>query len=255
MTSAIQLFNYEQRPVRTVVIDGKIWFVAKDVCDILGYSNVTDALNNHLDEDERNTLAIREGNRGNPVVNIINQSGLFCLILRSNQPQAKKFRRWVTEIVLPQVITNGLPENPEHQREKFSMELFNAARAIHEMAGIKDNQLVLVMDKITQHLTGYSMLALSGTVLVAPSNCQLLTPTELGKHFGVSARKMNEILCSNGYQKREGNGYEPLEGGEPYAVMLDTGKQHSDGTPIRQLKWESSFITEIEDLFTQEAQS
>ena len=66
------------------------WFVAKDVCDILGYSNVTKALNDHLDDDERSTLTIREGIRGNPNMNIINESGLYCLILRSNMPKAKE---------------------------------------------------------------------------------------------------------------------------------------------------------------------
>lgn len=60
---------------------------------------------------------------------------------------------------------------------------------------------------------------------------------------------MNEILCREGYQKREGKTYEPLEMGEAYAVMLDTHKRHTDGTPIRQLKRESDFLTEIEDLF------
>lgn len=251
MTSAIQLFNYEQRPVRTVVIDGKIWFVAKDVCDILEYSNSRDVLANHLDDDEVSNVAIYDGSQ-NRNMNVINQSGLFCLILRSNQPQAKKFRRWVTEVVLPQVMQNGLPEP---QIEKFTTAIIDAAQRIHEAAGIKGNQLALALDKITERYTGQSMLALSGTTLVAPTNCQLLNPTELGKHFGVSARKLNSILCADGYQKREGKGYEPLEAGEPYAVMLDTGKQHSDGTPVRQLKWESSFITEIEDLFTQEVLS
>ena len=145
-----------------------------------------------------------------------------------------------------------MPENSERQKEIFSMDFMNASRMVHEIVGITGNQLALAMDKIIEKLTGCSPLALSGTVLEAPTKCQLLTPTELGKHFGVSARKLNAILCDNGYQKREGKSYEPLEAGEPYAVMLDANKQHSDGTPIRQLKWESSFITEIEDLFTQE---
>ena len=90
------------------------WWVAKDVCDILGYSNVTDTLNKHLDEDERSTLAIREGTSpkgGNPNMNVINESGLYCLILRSNMPKAKEFRKWVTTTVLPQVMREGLPDS------------------------------------------------------------------------------------------------------------------------------------------------
>ncbi len=71
---------------------------------------------------------------------------------------------------------------------------------------------------------------------------------EIGKHFGISARKVNEILCEEGYQEREGNSYIPLEAGEPFAVMLDTGRKHSDGTPIHQLKWEYYILDEVADL-------
>ena len=92
MENSIQLFSYNEDPVRVIMLGEPptAWWVAKDVCHILGYTNVTKALNDHLDEDERNTLTIREGNRGNPVVNVINESGLYCLILRSNMPKAKE---------------------------------------------------------------------------------------------------------------------------------------------------------------------
>ena len=256
-TSSIQLFQYEGAEVRTVLIDGEAWFVAKDVCDILGYANARDALARHLDDDEKSTVAIHDGTSlkgGNPNMNIINESGLYCLILRSNMPEAKKFRRWVTEIVLPQVMRDGLPETAS---EKLTKTIMYTARMILDAANIKDNQLALALDRVAEHYTGQSMLALSGVVLEAPSKTQLLTPTEIGKHFGVSARKVNELLCLNGYQKREGKSYEPLESGEAYAVMLDTNRRHDNGTPVRQLKWESSFLTEIEDLLnsgvTQEA--
>ena len=246
----IQLFNYGNSAVR-IVMHGNPpapWFVAKDVCDILGYTNVTKALNDHLDEDERSSLTIRYGTSakgGNPNMNIINESGLYCLTLRSNMPKAKEFRKWVTGTVLPQVMRYGLPE-PEN---KLSEPILFGAKMVLEAAGIKENQLALALDKIVKHYTGQSMLELSGVTLIAPTKCQLLNPTEIGKHFGVSGRKVNEILCKEGYQVRVGTNYEPLELGQPYAVMLDTGKQHSDGTPIRQLKWESSFLTEIEELF------
>ena len=250
MTNAIQLFNYGEHPVRTVVQNGQIWWVAKDVCNVLGYTNARDAISKHLDDDERMVSRIATpSNGGYSDVNIINQSGLFCLILRSNMPKAKEFRRWVTETVLPQVMKYGLPEQTG---EKLTNEVMYATRMILEAAGIKDNQLALALDKVAEHYTGHSLLALSGTILLAPNKCQILTPTEIGKHFGVSARKVNELLCREGYQKLEGKNYEPLEAGMPYAVMLDTNKRHSDGTPIRQLKWESSFINEIEELFPEQ---
>lgn len=245
----IQLFNYGNSAVRVVMYGTPqaAWFVAKDVCDILGYANPRDALSRHLDEDEKADVVIHDGSQRRSM-NIINESGLYCLTLRSNMPKAKEFRKWVTGTLLPQVMHYGLPE-PD---VKLSEPILYGAKMVFEAAGIKDNQLALALDKIMQHYTGESVLALSGITLIAPTKCQLLTPTEIGKHFGVSGRKINELLCREGYQVREGKNYEPLEAGEPYAVMLDTHKQHSDGTPVRQLKWESTFLNEIEEFFNGE---
>lgn len=102
-------FGYDDQLVRTVMIDDAPWFVAKDVCAALDLTNPTEALKT-LDDDEKNTLRISEGipNRGNPNMNIINESGLYTLILRSNKPQARRFRKWVTSEVLPNIRKNGI---------------------------------------------------------------------------------------------------------------------------------------------------
>ena len=242
----IQLFNYDEAAVRIIMKDGQAWWVAKDVCEILGYSNPRKALADHLDDDEKDvTNCYTLG--GNQNMNVINESGLYCLILRSNMPKAKEFRKWITTTVLPQIRETG--SYSPIGGEKLTKSILYAARMIFEAAGIKDNQLALALDKVAAHYTGQSMLALSGITLVAPTKCQLLTPSEIGKHFGVSARKVNKMLIDAEYQKKVGKNYEPLELGEPFAVMVDTGKAHSDGTPVRQLKWESSFLGEIAELF------
>ena len=249
--NAIQLFSYGENPIRIVMLGDppSAWFVAKDVCDILGYTNVTKALADHLDEDEKNTLTIREGNRGNPVMNIINESGLYALILRSNMPKAKEFRKWVTSTVIPQVMRNGLPQPKENT--PFTSDLLNAAKIILDAAGIKDNQLALALDKVAYHYTGQSLLSLSGVSLTAPTQHQLLTPTQIGKHFGVSGRRINQLLTNYKFQRKGNAGYEPLEDGLPFAVMVDTNKWHSDGTPIRQLKWDSEILDELKDCFVE----
>ena len=93
--------------IRTLNIDGEPWFVGKDVADILGYTNPRDALAKHVDDEDKNTVAICDGTPGNPNTTVINESGLYSLVLSSKLPTAKKFKRWVTSEVLPAIRKHG----------------------------------------------------------------------------------------------------------------------------------------------------
>lgn len=93
--------------VRTVVIDGEPWFVGKDVAQMLGYSNTRDAVNCHVDAEDKNTVVNPDGKRGNPNMTVINESGLYSLIMSSKLPSAKVFKRWVTSEVLPTIRQQG----------------------------------------------------------------------------------------------------------------------------------------------------
>ena len=99
--------NSDFGEVRTLSIDGEPWFVGKDVADILGYTNPRDALAKHVDDEDKNTVAICDGTPGNPNTTVINESGLYSLVLSSKLPTAKKFKRWVTAEVLPAIRKNG----------------------------------------------------------------------------------------------------------------------------------------------------
>ena len=101
-------FSFEDAAVRIISDDGSPWFVATDVCEILGISNTTQALQ-RLDDDERSMFNIGRSkiHGGGGEVNIINESGLYSLILRSRKPEAKRFRKWVTGEVLPSIRRNG----------------------------------------------------------------------------------------------------------------------------------------------------
>ena len=104
----IEIFNNENfGQIRTIVIDGEPWFigrdVAKDVCDILGIANPTDALNKGLEDFERARFNL--GRQGE--ANIISESGFYTLVLRSRKPIAKPFRIWVTSEVLPSIRKTG----------------------------------------------------------------------------------------------------------------------------------------------------
>lgn len=104
----LQIFNSEEfGEIRTVEIDNEPWFVGKDVAVALGYSNTRDALNRHVDNDDKNTVVIPDGNKGNPNQTVINESGLYALIFGSKLDSAKRFKHWVTSEVLPTIRKTG----------------------------------------------------------------------------------------------------------------------------------------------------
>lgn len=97
--------------VRTVEINGEPWFVGKDVAAVLGYTNTRDALNRHVDDEDKNCVVIHDGIPGNPNQTVINESGLYSLIIASKLPRAKEFKHWVTSEVLPSIGKNGMYMN------------------------------------------------------------------------------------------------------------------------------------------------
>ena len=107
MSNEVKIFeNEEFGSVRTLEINGKPYFVGKDVTDILGYQNGSRDINRHVDEDDREKVMIFDGNQDKESI-IINESGLYSLILSSKLPTAKKFKRWVTSDVLPAIRKTG----------------------------------------------------------------------------------------------------------------------------------------------------
>lgn len=102
----LQLFEFENQKVRTLKIDDEPYFVGKDVANILGYSNPNKALRDHIDaEDKRGERIVTPS--GNQVTIVINESGLYSLILSSKMPNAKRFKHWVTSEVLPAIREHG----------------------------------------------------------------------------------------------------------------------------------------------------
>lgn len=123
----LQIFsNPEFGQVRTVEIDGTPWLVGKDVAVALEYKNPRDALDRHVDDEDKNTVVNPDGNRGNPNMVIINESGLYSLILSSKMPKAKAFKRWVTGEVLPAIRKNGVYESVKAQQHIEQLEATNA---------------------------------------------------------------------------------------------------------------------------------
>ncbi|WP_144468656.1 BRO-N domain-containing protein [Bacillus pumilus] len=116
-----KVFDYKGNNVRTFMRDEEFWFVAKDVCDVLGMTDGRKSVN-LLDNDERNTVPVIDVLGRSQKTLIINEPGLYTLILKSRKPEAKQFKRWVTHDVLPTIRKSGIYVSEDATREQ---KLFN----------------------------------------------------------------------------------------------------------------------------------
>ncbi|MGK9295923.1 BRO family protein, partial [Melissococcus plutonius] len=103
-----QIFNFERNEIRTIEINKEPYFVGKDVAEILGYANPRKALADHVDGEDKDGVTIRDSIGRNQKMTAINESGLYSLILSSKMPNVKKFKRWITNEVLPSIRKNGM---------------------------------------------------------------------------------------------------------------------------------------------------
>ena len=130
----LQIFeNPEFGTIRSVEIESEPWLVGKDVAEALGYSNPRDALAKHVDDEDKNTVALRDGTSGNPNLTVINESGLYSLILSSKLPGAKKFKRWVTSEVLPAIRRTGGYMAPAKTLEDLTAAVQLLSEQVEEM--------------------------------------------------------------------------------------------------------------------------
>ena len=172
----IQIFTSEVfGEIRTCQVNNQIMFVGKDVATALGYSNTRDALSKHVDAEDKGTVAIRD-TAYETRVTLINESGLYSLILSSKLPQAKAFKRWVTSEVLPQIRKTGgyIPTRNIDGRELSNEEILERADAI----------------------VGCTLRMLN-----EPAE-DTLTATQVAKTFNMSVFDFNAVLRDMGIQYR-----------------------------------------------------
>ena len=212
--NALQVFSYENNEVRITEQNGDIWFVAKDVCDILGLSNVTEALK-PLDDDEKMTLRISEGHSGQrggaQSVNIISESGLYSLIFRSSKPEAKAFSRWVRKEVLPEIRQTG-SYNVHHDKEYYEMRRkdlnLKVAQILQSMIDkelfpITPETRTVFAHEVFRLVTGHEYLA-----MLPECTERWFTASEIGAELGITANKVGRIAKANGLKAPEGESNE-----------------------------------------------
>ncbi len=182
MTAEIIPFDFEEQAVRVTTRDGEPWFVAADVCRVLEIANTSQAVA-RLEDDERdtvnlNTLCQTEGIRGNPNAAIVSESGLYALIVRSDKPAAKRFRKWITAEVLPTIRRTGsyelTPPPPEAGPLRFGTTMSERdwlafIREARLLGGVKAGRRMWAMSPFPPLHTGTHRLA--AVDLTAATDC------------------------------------------------------------------------------------
>lgn len=197
----MQIFrNEEFGEIRTVTINGEPWFMGKDVAEVLGYSNTRDALSTHVMEDDKNTVAISDGKRGNPNQTVINESGLYALIFGSKLESAKRFKHWVTSEVLPSIRKHG---GYFFDQENMTPEEIMAAglKVAQQIIDEKEKKIKFLGNQILDQQKVISELKPKANYVdaILKSKSLVLT-TQIAKDYGMSARNFNNILHKLGVQ-------------------------------------------------------
>lgn len=185
----LQVFkNQEFGSVRTLVIDNEPWFVGKDVADVLGYAKARNAIAQHVDEDDALKQGITDSLGRRQETTFINESGLYCLVLSSKLPSAKKFKRWVTSEVLPALRKTGQYQVKELSGQELMAKALIEAQSV---LAAKDK----VIEEMKPKASYYDVIL----------NCKgLLATSVIAKDYGWSAIRLNEYLHKKGIQFKQG---------------------------------------------------
>lgn len=192
----LQKFNFKGNNVRTVQIDNEPYFVGNDVANVLGYSRSRKAIQDHVDNDDKCDVPIQDAIGRNQNTTVINESGLYSLILSSKLPTAKEFKHWVTSEVLPTIrkhgayLTNSAIEQTLTDPD-YLIKLATQLKTEREGRLIAEQQVAEDRPKVTYY----------DKVLANPS---LVTITIIAKDYGMSGREMNTKLHELGIQYKQG---------------------------------------------------
>lgn len=202
MKNNIVAFKYEEQQVRTIEKNGEPWFVGKDVADILGYSDTAQAVRKHIDNEDKGVVEMTTPGGKQPVT-IINESGLYSLILSSKLPTAKEFKHWVTSEVLPSIRKTGEYKiTPAQQNRLDIMERNSRAREVSLWLRISAQ---VKSDTYRQVCASYASTVLAGReVIPLPQTTQHhYSATEIGKMFGVSKQAIGNLANTYGMKTDE----------------------------------------------------
>lgn len=251
---AVTVFNFQdQHEVRTIIdVDGNPRFCGKDVCDILGYVNASDAMSKHCHGVAKRYPIVDSLGRTQEA-RFLTEPDLYRLIVGSQLPAAQEFEKWVFEEVLPTIRKTGQYKMQQVSQQPVPAEIaereFLVLKRMAELFGLTHNRALISANIALRKRTGIDFQAELDVKLIAEDNSNYLLATEIGERLGLgtgrkAARHANLLLAEEGFQfKNECNEWRPTEKGRAYAVILDTGKAHHDGSMVQQLRWKESIIS------------
>lgn len=242
--SALIPFHFDGQEVRVVDLDGATAVVAKDVAEALGYEWNGSARIAHVPDEWKGVTSVVTP-RGKQEMAVLTEQGLYFFLGRSDKPKALAFQKWIAGDVLPAIRRSGSYTAPGAARPSAlePTKEFRALLGVAKLIGLEKNAAVISANQAVTKLTGTNLLGLLGqTHLEQEEQVQYFTPTELGARLKVSGQKVNAMLAAAGLQAKSGKVWELLTAGRQYAMIYDTGKKHSDGVPVQQVKWSASVL-------------
>ncbi len=203
----LQIFNNPDfGEIRTLTIDDEPWFVGKDVATVLGYSNPRKAMIDHVDEEDKGVTKC-DTLGGKQDLTIINESGLYSLILSSKLESAKRFKRWVTSEVLPAIRKTGKYETKSdttNYKQTLAEAKLNNSRSRVASLWLKIGQQVKIAE-YQQICASYASSVLAGQPVIPlpPAEQRYYSAREIGELLGVSANRIGKLANSNGLKSDE----------------------------------------------------
>ena len=247
MANEVQIFeSAEFGKVRTVIVKDEPYFVGKDVAEILGYKDTVNALKAHVDEEDKTGWQITTPSRGTQTATIINESGLYSLILSSKLAAAKKFKRWVTSEVLPSIRKTGSytakhakPDDAMQSKRLEVMERNARTRAANLLLKIAERTNIPEY-KAVCNAKAAEMVAGEMILPLPVAERKTYSATEIGAMFGVSANKIGKLANAHKLKTPE------------YGKLFYSKSEHSV-KEVETWRYYESVIPVFEKIFGREA--
>lgn len=200
MENEIQSFNFDNQKVRTLIINDQPYFVGKDIATILNYANTQRSINQHVDEVDRRGYQISTPS-GTQTMTVINESGLYSLILSSKMPRAKEFKHWVTSEVLPSIRKHGA-----YLTDKTAYDITHSKEALGKLL-MQAGQRLIDKDREIEALSAELEVAnkKANYVDVIIDSKDDITTTQVAQDYGMSAVSFNKLLKELGVQRKVNN--------------------------------------------------